>query len=121
DHRRIIAMITRSRTRSPYPRTGQDDVVMKTGIETNSDIFDCIKHTAAQKIAAKLLCEQGALEADGSAGPAFVVDALETLIIRFVMVELGQQAQLASQKPRFFKSDRDVFSLRSELDAEAEL
>src|ERR1051325_9645117 len=94
---------------------------MPARIQADADVFNRVEHTGAQRIPGKLALEQRALHTDGGAGAGFVIDALKTLIIGFMVIKLGQQVQLAAEKPRLFESEREILPQRSELDAQAEL
>src|ERR1051326_2041775 len=88
DDRRIISAIA---IRPPRPCTRDEDVIVEAAVEVNAHVFDRVKDAATQRIPAKLALEQSAFEADGCAGPRLIIDTFETLIIRFVVVKLGQQ------------------------------
>src|ERR1041385_4830586 len=94
--RRVIAVISRTGPRTARTLRWDDNIIMETAVEQDANVFQCIEDAATQEVAAKLLFKEGALQANGKSSARLVIDALETLVIGFVMIELGQQAQLSS-------------------------
>src|SRR6266576_2615687 len=96
-------------------RASDGTSAVERGIEEDADAFDGVTHTADQEVT-----PQGARQADAGPGAGFVVEISQAQVIRFPVIEVQSQSQLASEEPRFDERELVSLPLGAQLHAQPE-